>query len=328
MEGGLYMKFEGIYSQLLSRYIEFKRNLGYKFFDAEYTYSLFDRFTIEYGETQIGITRKLAESWAKKRLNESDSTRYRRVMYLIHFSAFLNDMGYASHIPPYPNSYKSTFVPYIFTRREMDALFHACDKLEQGSLMDSTVNVIPAMIRLMYGTGIRVGEAVNLKVKDVNLKEQFFVILNSKNGKERLVPFTGTVADACSQYRKSLTAEPEQDDYFFVKRNGRKCRPKTIYEWFRKALRNAGISHGGKGQGPRLHDLRHTFAVHSMAAMAESGLDLYYSLPVLSEYLGHQALEATDKYVRLTSEMYPGLLNDTNAICSYAFPELVTNEGD
>lgn len=320
------MRFEGIYSEFLNKYIEFKRNLGYKFIDAEYTYSLFDRFTIERGEAKIGITRELAESWAAKRPNESDSTCYRRVMYLIQFSAFLNDMGYVSHIPPYPSNYKSTFIPYIFTHREMDDIFHACDRLEQGNLMDSTVNVIPAIIRLMYGTGIRVGEAVNLKVKDVNLRERFIVIFSSKNGKERLMPFTDTVADVCRQYRESLTLEQDPDDYFFVKRNGHKCRAKTIYEWFRKVLRDAGIPHGGKGLGPRLHDIRHTFAVHSMATMAESGLDLYYSLPVLSEYLGHQSLEATDKYVRLTSEMYPGLLNDANAICSYAFPELAADE--
>ncbi len=321
-------RFEGIYSELLDKYIEFKRNLGYKFVDAEYTYSMFDRFVAERGETEIGITRELAESWAEKRPNESDSTCYRRVMYLIQFSAFLNDIGYTSYIPPYPNAYKSTFTPYIFTHREMEAIFYACDRLEIGNHMDSTVNVIPAMIRLMYGTGVRVGETVKLKVKDVNLEEQFLIILNSKNGRERLVPFTDTVADACRQYRASLALEQEPNDYFFVKRNGHKCRPKTIYEWFRKVLRNAGISHGGKGLGPRLHDIRHAFAVHSMAAMAESGLDLYYSLPILSEYLGHQSLEATDKYVRLTSEMYPGLLNDADTICSYAFPELAADEND
>ena len=196
------------------------------------------------------------------------------------------------------------------------------------NFMDSTANVIPAMFRLMYGTGIRIGEAVSLKVKDVNFDEGFLITFNSKNGKERLVPFTDTVAHVCRQYRESLDLVQKPDDYFFVKRNGHKCGAKTIYEWFRKVLRDAGIPHGGKGLGPRLHDLRHTFAVHSMAKMAEAGLDLYYSLPVLSEYLGHQSLEATDKYVRLTSEMYPGLLNDADTICSYAFPELPVNENN
>lgn len=62
--------------------------------------------------------------------------------------------------------------------------------------------------------------------------------------------------------------------------------------------------------------------------MAESGLDLYYSLPILSEYLGHQSLEATDKYVRLVSDMYPGLLSKVNNICAYAFPEVKDHAAD
>jgi len=104
--------------------------------------------------------------------------------------------------------------------------------------------------------------------------------------------------------------------------NGRPCSEKAIYEWFRKALRKVGIHHCGKGQGPRLHDIRHSFSVHSLAIMASAGLDLYYSLPVLSEYLGHQSLSATEKYVRLTSEMYPGLLKDTRKAYGYVFPEV------
>ena len=101
---------------------------------------------------------------------------------------------------------------------------------------------------------------------------------------------------------------------------------KNNSEGFRKVLRKPGY-HTVKGLAPGCMTSA-CFAVHSMAAMAESGLDLYYSLPILSEYLGHQSLEATDKYVRLTSEMYPGLLNDADTICSYAFPELAADEND
>ena len=319
-------RFTGIYAELLDRYIAFKRNLGYIFVDAESKYYLFDCFTIKNGEKEIGITKELADKWAVRRPNESDSTCYKRVMYLIQFATYLNEIGYISYIPPYSKAYKSTFISYILNRDEMEAIFNSCDRLKMGSLMNSTVNVIPALIRLMYGTGIRVGEATSLKNRDVNIDERFLVIKQSKNGKERIVPFTESVADACRQYRGSLDLKQEPDDYFFVKRNGYKCRPKTIYEWFRKILRRAGIHHGGKGFGPRLHDVRHAFSVHSMAAMSESGLDLYYSLPILSEYLGHQSLEATEKYVRLTSEMYPGILRDANRICSYVFPEIQENE--
>ena len=321
-------KFQGIYAMLLDQYIEFKRSLGYKFISPESTYRLFDQFTIENGESEFGITKELANKWAKKRPNESDNTRYKRVMYLIQFASFLNDLGYKSYIPKLPIKYKSTFTPYIFSRPHIKAIFAASDQLKMGPYMDSTINAIPAILRMLYGTGIRIGEAVSLKVKDVNLADQYLVIKNSKNGKERMTPLSNSLSEVCKQYRASLHIIENQEDNFFVKRNGYRCRAKTVYEWFRKVLWKAGIHHGGKGQGPRLHDLRHTFSVHTMAEMAKSGLDLYYTLPILSEYLGHQSLEATEKYVRLTSEMYPDLLSDINNICPYAFPEVEKHESD
>jgi integrase len=88
-------------------------------------------------------------------------------------------------------------------------------------------------------------------------------------------------------------------------------------------LAEVGISHLGGGKGPRVHDLRHTFAVHSLIKMSREGIDLYYSLPVLSEYMGHKSLESTDTYVRLTSEMFPEVMEDVNAVTAYVFPEMV-----
>ncbi|WP_274541940.1 tyrosine-type recombinase/integrase [Caldibacillus thermoamylovorans] len=109
---------------------------------------------------------------------------------------------------------------------------------------------------------------------------------------------------------------------FFTQNNGKKYASDTVYKWFRKILWKAGIPHGGKGIGPRVHDFRHSFSVHSLAEMSRKGLDLYYSLPVLSKYLGHSSLEATDKYVRLTSDMYPELMTEVNVLCSFLFPEV------
>ena len=157
-------RFQSIYASLLEQYINFKRNLGYKFIDAESTYYLFDQFVLPNRELEIGITKELAEKWAIKRLNESDITCYKRVMYLIQFASFLNDSGYSSYIPKLPKAYKSTFTPYIFSENELNSIFKVSDQLEISGSMDSAVNVIPALLRTLYGTGIRIGEAVKIKI--------------------------------------------------------------------------------------------------------------------------------------------------------------------
>lgn len=319
-------RYNGIYSTLIDQYISFKRNLGYKFIDAMYTYSLFDRFTIGNNEIKIGITKDLSDKWAVKRPNESDSTRYKRIFYLAQFSSFLNEIGYPSYVPKLPKINKSTFTPYIFSEKEIEAIFQSCDQLKTNGNMDSCINVIPALFRVLYSTGIRISEAISLKNDDVNLVGKYFVIKESKNGQERMIPLSNSLVHILKQYRNSLPETHVSKDYFFVKRNGRKCSSKVVYEWFRKVIWNAGIMHGGRGHGPGLHSFRHTFSVHSLAAMARSGLDLYYCLPILSTYLGHQSLEATDKYVRLTSDMYPSIFSDVNSICAYVFPEVNTNE--
>lgn len=320
-------KYHSIYGSLIERYVNFKRNLGYKFVDAESIYRLLDKFAIQRDEKTIKITQEFANVWSQQRPNESESTRYKRVMYLIHFSQYLNDLGYKSFVPPYPSSYKSTFIPYIFTEKQMNGFFTACDSMvAKNSDSRTHVVVLPALFRMMYGTGIRVGETVALLRNDVDLENGTLIIRDSKNGKERMIPFSESVAQACRDYRFRLTKRAALSEYFFVRHNGLPCNKKCLYNWFRKVIQLVGISHGGRGNGPRLHEFRHAFCIHSLAKMAGNGIDLYYSLPILSEYLGHQSLEATEKYVRLTAEMYPGLISEVNNICSYAFPDIYEDD--
>ena len=116
-----------------------------------------------------------------------------------------------------------------------------------------------------------------------------------------------------------------KSDYFFLKHNGQPCGTQAIRNWFTKALEAAEMTHKGRVQKgvkspPRLHDLRHTFAVTALASMAQAGLDLYVSLPILSNYLGHQSIGATDHYVRLTQSYYPDLLQKADTLCIDVFP--------
>ena len=322
------MRFQGIYAPHIAEYLKLKRNLGFKLRDAEYVFAMFDRLTVERGEASIGITKELSDAWCEKRPNEAEGTKYDRVSKLSLFARFLCDIGFTSYIPEVPR-FKTSFVPYIFSKEEVAAIFSACDRFLPGRIPhNAAYTMMPALFRLLYSTGLRLGEALALEEKDVNLTEKHVTVRQSKNGTERLVPISDSMADACLQYkdRKTLRINSSACNLFFVKNDNTPCSQYTASGTFRKILWKAGIPYKGKGIGPRLHDLRHTFSCHALVAMTESGLDLHSSLPILSTYLGHRTLESTDKYVRLTAEMYPDLLNKEKETCAYVFPELKKEE--
>ena len=323
--------FWGVYAPYIRQFIDLKRNLGYKYITEEYIYRRFDQFTIERGETEVGISKELADKWCERWNNESDSYRFHRCVCISQLSSFLCKLGIRSYIPRIPRN-KSTFTPYIFSKEEMTSIFNAADALVTPSrIMNSIIFIVPALIRLLYGTGIRIGEALSFKNRDVNLRENYIIIKDSKNGKQRMLPISRSLSTVCQDYinyREKLPVEQADNSPFFISLNGSACLQHTFYRYFRIVLKAAGIPYKGNGHGPRIHDIRHTFACHSLVNMAESGVDLYTSLPVLSTYLGHQSLNSTNGYVRLTAAMYPGLLKDVDLICLNVFPNIENYETD
>lgn len=320
-------KYYSVFGPYIVQFIELKNSLGYKYKDAGHALSLFDHLALQRNVSEIAITKELSDEYGTNRPNESDKTRCNRIQLLSQFARFLCDLGLRSHIPKLPQV-KSTFTPYIFSTAQMQAIFRACDELAPSSRNhNSSVFAIPVLIRLLYGTGIRISEALYLSCHDINLDDKYLTLRKNKNGKDRMVPITDSLANACNEYLtyRDLLPSMRKADRFFIKPDGSPVSMFNAYRWFRKIIYTAGISHGGRGYGPRMHDLRHTFSVHSLACMSESEVDLYYALPILSTYLGHQSLEATDGYVRLTAEIYPDLINKASGICSSVFPLINSN---
>ena len=321
----------GIYAPYIRDFVTMKRSFGFKYIKQECMLLRFDKFTIEEGETKVGISKELADKWCELRSNESDGNRYFRCVCISQFSSYLNSLGIRSYIPRLP-PYKSTFIPYIYSKKEIAAIFSAADALiASGRRMRSIIFIVPTLLRVLYGTGLRIGEALSLHNKDVNLSENYIMVQDSKNGKQRIIPISESLSAVCQDYiyhRRKLPVLQTDDSPFFISLNGSATIPHTFRGWFQVVLRIAGITYAGNYHGPRIHDIRHTTACHALAKMAESGVDLYTSLPVLSTYLGHQSLNATNGYVRLTAAMYPGLLKEVDMICLNVFPNVENYETD
>ncbi|MFD2833181.1 tyrosine-type recombinase/integrase [Gramella sp. AN32] len=300
-----------------------KTKLGFKYTTGKLILSQIDQLAHQREEKTKGITKEFAQKWGEERCNESERYRYDRIRFLAQFSSYLCDLGIPSYISKLPRYPKNTFIPYIYSQKEVHALFKAADELRSVKRnMNSCLICMPALIRLLYCTGIRIGEALAMTDEDVNLEENYLQVKDSKNGKERIIPISTSLVAVCKEYklyRDQLPIE-NRSEYFFVNTNGNKCG-QGVGSWFKKCLGKAAIPYTGRNHGPRVHDLRHTFAVTSLASMAEAGVDLYASLPVLSNYLGHGSIGATNHYVRLTANMYPDLIRDVDMTSLNVFPK-------
>ena len=320
--------YRSIYAPYFKQFIATKQALGYVSLRTEWIFLELDKFFLNMNVKILGITSEQVHQWRATRINDAPNTIYTKYSILSQFCRFMCKIGYDSYVPMMPvNTGKNSFTPYIFSNQEMASIFCVCDNLQLYDRHMSTIQfIIPAIIRLLYGTGLRISEALSLKNKDVNIEKRSIHIRKSKNGEERLIPLSDTMTEVLKQYLHYRDQMPvshiyDINSFFFVSPNGTYCRSGSVYQWFRKVMSKSGIPFQGDHKGPRVHDLRHTFAVHSLVKMSKAGLYLYYSLPLLSIFLGHKSLSATDHYVRLTTEMYPNLLADQKGIGTYVFPK-------
>ncbi len=319
-----------IYSPYLKKFIDLKRALGYKYVTNSIILSQIDELAAARGELAIGFTKSFADHWSEWRPSETYWSRYNRIRMFIDFAVFLSDMGIKTFIPNLPRYKLASFAPYIYSEEQINAIFKACDEMRVSNQVKNNCTIcLPAFFRLLYGTGMRIGEACQLKDNDVNLREHWLKIRDSKNGKDRIIPISESLSANLKtyvRYRDKIPLNKSKPDFFFMRPDGSKIMERTVRRRFRTCLDLVGIPFSGRFHGPRVHDLRHTFAVMALVNMVRAGKDIYVVLPILSNYLGHQRIESTNGYVRLTINIYPELMKHIDVDCLDVFPTYKTYE--
>lgn len=311
--------FQSVLAPLMDRFVQEKRACGYVYHEPFRILRRLDDFLVQQGLETLDLPRGLARNWLAKKPHESASTQQRRITLVRQFSKFLLKAGYPAYVPDSTlAARKSIFVPRMLTDEELRKFFRAVDTLEPTARSPLRHLIMPEVFRLLYGCGFRVREVLNLRIRDVDLNQGIITVRQGKFRKDRLVPPALSLANRLRNYADHFEKR-QPDAIFFPGPNGRPFALRTVYTLFREMLLQCGIPHAGRGKGPRIHDYRHLFALHTLRRWYRNGEDLDAKLPLLATYLGHQHFSGTQRYLHLTTEIFP----EINARVEAAFGEVI-----
>lgn len=286
----------------LEAYLAMRRALGFQLDDVERQVGLFCTWLEARGQTAT-FTIDDAVTWARLNPDAHPSWWATRLSLVRRFAAHLNANGV--DVPVIPSGLlpakKPRAVPYIYSQEDVDALLAACSETFTDERVAATVRTV---IGLLAATGLRIGEALNLRVDDIDQRDDVLVIKAAKS-EERLVPVHPSTTAALTRYinlpARSVT-RPDPHGPVFVTSKGTGYRYVSFFSLFKRVREKAGLTPRGRAR-PRLHDLRHTFATAHMTAAYAHGGDPDRVLSLLATWLGHSDAAHTYWYLTATGEL-------------------------
>lgn len=299
--------FTGPFSDEMNDFILLKRSIGNKYEAEVGILKRFDRYLTHNHPAITRLSKESVIGWCTKQPHEKPANQCSRASVIRQFAKYLDSTGRTAYILPenaYPSG--SQYVPHIYTHNELARFFVQTDLCHFCSQCPSRHLVMPVFFRLLFECGLRCSEARLLLVGDVDLENGCLTIRQAKNRNSRLVMVSASMLKRLRTYADAVHPFPEQDAFFFPGATGLPMTLGNVYKNFRRFLWRAGISH--TGDGPRVHDLRHTFAVYRLKAWSEQGKDLMAMLPILKTYMGHDSFDETAYYLRMTADVFPDIL--------------------
>jgi integrase len=207
-------------------------------------------------------------------------------------------------MPSAAPKYTPAFVPHIYSRRELRLLLEAVPRCQRNVECRISSIALRTLLLFLYGTGMRVGEALRLRLADVDLDNSMATVRGTKFYKSRLVPFGRDVVQLLRKYLATPGRLNQHYQPLFQSRLHKPIGHGAVNTTFRRLRSLAGVRRSDAcSHQPRLHDLRHTFAVHRLTEWYRAGADVQALLPALSTYLGHIDLHSTQRYLTMTPEL-------------------------
>jgi integrase/recombinase XerD len=291
----------------MSEYLEMRRGLGFKLREAGPR--LLDFVTFMERRHASYITQALALAWARRPTNVQPAEWARRLRVVRQFARYRSASDPRTQIPQsglLPFQPKRAR-PYLYSDAEIRSLLRATLKMPHRRESEALLPwVYYCLFGLLSVSGMRLGEARNLELRDVDLNAAVLTIRGSKFGKDRFVPLHPSTCAVLERYltrRQHHWAGRPVSSYLFVSSWGNRLDSGQIYRAFHALSRQIGLRGPADSRGPRLHDLRHRFATTTLVRWYRSNQEPERQLPILSAYLGHTCIAHTQWYLSGSPEL-------------------------
>lgn len=289
-------KLKGPFKDIILEFQNYKKSLGYSYDNINSFYEL-DNYLFHHGIKDLNNTELIFNIAVKQETNFSrKKSRYNCLKQLYEFMKILE---YTNLYFEEMNFKKETdFVPKILTKQEVDIFFKNVD--QNSSILNNKEKYIyPVLFRLLYSSGLRISEALNLKLTDISTNTGTITVVKSKNNITRFIPLSTSMNHILMDY---LTIVKPQIYLFEI--NNKPISYEKVSDFFKGTI--IGI------RDFRIHDLRHTFSVTVFNKLYNEGYSFNEILYLLHIYLGHKDLESTEYYLRMTNESYINILNKSH----------------
>ncbi len=287
-----------------------KRATGYKYVSEERALARFEAFCASEFPGLSTVTQACVEAWiaAARGRAVKPATVINLIAPVRELARWLGRRGVDAYVLPGGMLEKpARYVPHIYTDRELAAFFGQTDRCRYCPEVPVRHLVMPVLFRTIYACGLRCSEARLLRATDVDIDTGVLQIRDAKGGKDRQLPVSEPLRDRLAGYHATLARQPGWEWFFPGATPDVPLTLNNVNHNFRRFLWQARIPHGGRGHGPRVHDLRHTMARVNLRSWFAQGENVDALLPVLQTYLGHSSIGDTAYYLRLTAEAYPDI---------------------
>jgi integrase len=287
----------------VERYLRLRRTAGFDLINAEYLLASYACYAAERNETHIRT--QTAVEWAAQ--GRSVAQRDARLKTVCHFARHVRLEDDRHEVPPanYFGYRKKRRVPYIYSTAEIDRLIEAAVQLRpRGALRAQTYATLLALLAV---TGLRISEALGLRFADITADG--LLIRKTKFRKTRLVPLYDSAAAGLERYLMRRRRQHSGDDHVFVGEHGRPLPYGTVQSTFKVLLKRAGLWPAPGSHRPRLHDLRHAFAVRALQTGPEGRRRIGQHMTALATYLGHINIYSTYWYLQAAPDLLQDIAN-------------------